>query len=639
MGYKGNNLLIKFIDSENESFNTIYDTIKFFAIKYRGSLEFLKDELPYVELEDINFKYVFNVTIKENLVKFNVIVEGDFVYRTHGKRYDDIDYDQGYQWFNLHCEMSITDKLENFKILNIDFYAKEKQKGLQYRATADLVPIISKKDFDEEATKFLEKWCPQALREPICLPIKNIVEKSMGLTIIDDVQLTSDLSIFGQICFASGEINVFNKDNNSLVKMSVNRGTILIDPSVYFLRCLGCANNTIAHEAFHWERHRIYATVRSILTKQQIIAQRCPIAPVGNLVRDTLSNEEDWMEWQANGIAPRILMPKQMTEKKIKELVEKYNYIPTTLNSYEVLMKIINELAEFYKVSKQSAKIRMIELGYPEATDVYNYDNDCLYYSKQISFSDMISEYKNNKEFKTLFEMELFRNVEGYFIINTPDYWEYTKKGEYKLTDYAKKNLHECSLSFEYNMVELFEFNRERGILYKGKRKPRTTRIFSPIYNQASIDKALEVVPIYQKQIEAAKEFGDETMAQMLVRFMKQKHWQSSIFQEKTGLTSSTYRKIVNTPHCKLELPILVSICVGLGLPPAHARELLNKGGHIFGKTNPEDIAYDAIISGAVSDNILSCNAFIDEIEKKNAGSKIRRLGSIFYNDKKDLAQ
>ena len=38
------------------------------------------------------------------------------------------------------------------------------------------------------------------------------------------------------------------------------------------------------------------------------------------------------------------------------------------------------------------------------------------------------------------------------------------------------------------------------------------------------------------------------------------------------------------------------------------------------------------IISGAVSDNIVACNAFIEELEKKNPGSKIRQLGSQFYD-------
>jgi hypothetical protein len=108
------------------------------------------------------------------------------------------------------------------------------------------------------------------------VPMKEIAKK-MGLTIITDTHLTKDLSVFGQICFADGEINTYNEEQSCYIKTSVKRGTIFIDPNTYFLRCLGCVNNTIAHEAFHWERHRVYATVKNILTKKHIVAQRCPI--------------------------------------------------------------------------------------------------------------------------------------------------------------------------------------------------------------------------------------------------------------------------------------------------------------------------------------------------------------------------
>jgi hypothetical protein len=637
LSYTGKDLLLKFVEKESDSFNAIFDAVNGYALAHKRSL-FRKDALQNGRIEpddtDIDYKFADNIIIENDNVTFDLVLESTFTAQYKSK-YDWEDESETI-WLRLSCKMVIKDKLISFKVDEIDEYERKNYNKDTNQATASFVPIISREKFDAEAEGFLNKYYPQALKDPICLPIKEIAEKIMGLTIIDNMQLTKDLSIFGQICFASGEINTYDNEMKALVKTQVKRGTVFIDPNTYFLRCLGCANNTIAHEAFHWDRHRIYATVKSILIGQQTVAQRCPTAPKDNLIRNLLTNDEDWMEWQANGIAPKILMPKEATERKIKELVNKYNYITKAseeLDSYQILIKIINELSEFYQVSKQAAKIRMIELGYPEATDVYNYDKDCLYYSKTISNINFLSEYKSNEEFRILFEMGLFRNVEGFFVIDTPTYWNYTDKGEYKLTNYAKENINECSLSFEYNIVELFEFNRERGILYKGQRQPRPVKIFSPKFNQASIDKALDVVPIYQKQIEAAKELGDETMAQMVVRYMKIKHWQNSIFEERTGLLSSTYRKIVNSPNCKLELPIVISICVGLGLPSAHARELLSKAGHILGKTNPEDIAYDAIISGGVGSDIISCNAFIEEIENINAGSQIRRLGSQSYNE------
>lgn len=37
--------------------------LSFFAIKNRSGFEFLRDETSYIEMKDIDFKYVFNVAI------------------------------------------------------------------------------------------------------------------------------------------------------------------------------------------------------------------------------------------------------------------------------------------------------------------------------------------------------------------------------------------------------------------------------------------------------------------------------------------------------------------------------------------------------------------------------------------------
>ena len=628
--YGRNSELAKFIMSQSDSYNAIADAVKNYAVCNRRELDFLDDQNTFIEFEDIDFKYALNVTIDDNTVEFDAVIEGSFSYKT-GNRSSDFGDRYGSQWFGLHCVMYITDKLERFNVVRIETYTNEKRKNLPNAATADFVPVIHKKDFDDEATKFLQKWYPQALLQPMPVPMREIAQKRMNLTVIDDIPLTKELSVFGQVCFASGTIKTYDKSSNVLVDTAVERGTVLIDPNTYFMRCLGCMNNTLAHEAFHWERHRIYATFKSILTKQSIVAQRCPTTPKGNFVRDNLSSDEDWMEWQANGIAPKILMPKEPTEWKIKELTTAYGY--TSLSpDFDKLKGIIDELSAFYGVSKQAAKIRMIELGYPEANGVYNYDSDCTLFSKEIMPIDAYTEYGDNEEFRVLFDMGLFRNVEGHFVIDTFAYRMESIDGGYVLTEYARENLDECTLTFEYNIAELFEFNRKSGVLYREKQR-RTARpsqgLFAPKYNQAVIDKALAEVSEAQRQIEAAQAFGDATAAQTIAAYMERAKpkWNSTIFQERTGLSKNEYSKITTKPNRNFELPTIVSICVGLKLPTEHARDLIAKARFALGKSSPEDIAYSMIISGMVSDNILACNAFIEELEQKNPEFKIRKLG------------
>ncbi|NCB55475.1 MAG: ImmA/IrrE family metallo-endopeptidase, partial [Epsilonproteobacteria bacterium] len=463
------------------------------------------------------------------------------------------------------------------------------------------------------------------------VPMRDIVERRMGIKVIDDVQLTKDLTVFGQVCFSDSTINVYDENTDAYVPLEVRRGTIFIDPNTNFLRCVGCGNNTLAHEAFHWWRHRIYATVRGILRKENHISYRCPTAPSRIHTTRATPSDTDWMEIQANAIAPKILMPRTQTETKVKQLVAFFGYNEGT-SDYDTMRRIIDELADFYSVSKQAAKIRMIELGYPEAAEVYNYDVDCFYTSHEITEADAFHEAQTNEDFKALIDMELFHFAEGYFVINTDKYAIQGESGEYRLTDYARENLADCALNFRYDALDLvFALNRESGVMYKQSRTPRPVTIFTPEYNEELVSKALDEVPAALKSFDDAKALGNETVAQILARYMKQKKWNSSTFQTRTGLKSGHYSKTNTNPNRVYELPILVSICVGLDLPHGVSREILEKAGFKLNPAILEQSLYDYILSPAGSRNIPACNEFLQKAAEQRK-EKVRPLGSGFYD-------
>ena len=135
----------------------------------------------------------------------------------------------------------------SLRITNPEIYEKKNFQPEEGRATARLVPIISRPEYDKEAEAFLTKYYPAALTTPMSVPMEEVVAK-MGLTVIKDQVLTAEHAIFGQICFLDGEITVFDEEKRQYIKRAVNRGTIFIDPQTYFLRNLGCGNNTLAHE-------------------------------------------------------------------------------------------------------------------------------------------------------------------------------------------------------------------------------------------------------------------------------------------------------------------------------------------------------------------------------------------------------
>ena len=221
---------------------------------------------------------------------------------------------------------------------------------------SSLVPHISKDQFDDVATEFLTEYCPEALTHPMAVPIVTIARKKMGLRIVAEYRLSEDFSIYGQICFNSGLVPVYFKDEDEFRDIKVRRGTILIDPDTLKERNIGCLNNTVAHECVHWYKHRKYHMYNLGAGNAKVVAFRYPIIERNEALQEQWT-DEDWMEWQANGIAPRILMPRQTFQAAIDMILEDSDRdsVPDWW--------VINKLADFYKVSKQSAEIRIAELN------------------------------------------------------------------------------------------------------------------------------------------------------------------------------------------------------------------------------------------------------------------------------------
>jgi len=224
-------------------------------------------------------------------------------------------------------------------------------------------PRIPKSEFDNEAKLFLEKYYPEALLQPMPVPILEIARKKMGLQVIER-HLSEDLSILGQMCFNTGITDIYDKENDEYKRVKVRYGTILIDPDVLVMRNEGCMNNTLAHECFHWHKHRDYHIAVSIRESTNAVSQYCDF-----MVRDEATQsawtDEDWMEWQANNIAPRILMPLEPFRTMVQKYFAEYHRNSSVRKShYSAYVWVVNSLSEFFKVSKQSTRIRLEETDY-----------------------------------------------------------------------------------------------------------------------------------------------------------------------------------------------------------------------------------------------------------------------------------
>jgi len=461
----------------------------------------------------------------------------------------------------------------------------------------------------------------------MAVPIEKIVKEKMGLNILQGNRLTDDFSLFGQICFSKGNVKVYDLLGDAYHDVEVERGTILIDAYTYWERNIGCVNNTVAHEALHWHRHRMYAAIKSILRGEKLIACRCP----------TKSNEkqgngdwsdEDKMEWQANKIAPRILMPIETVRIKIEVLYQKYDFYNNDSEKAAILECVIDELADFFKVSKQSAKIRMLDLGYKEAASVYNYENGFTPYFSSISTRDAFYEYCDNEEFRRVIDTGLFCYADGYFAINDEKYVTASDDGGYSLTDYAWSNLAECTLQFTNRRVNMREHGRYHVDAFH-RTNPNAYEKF-PHYDSdrnVSVVDTAEDLRKKREEFEAQYEIHKaitKTFWQRAYEIMEAKHWNSSIFADKTLLNEIAYSRAKNNYDSIPDIRTVMAICAGLDLDIALTNELLSLAGHTLSNSR-EHQAYGFIITGYKGKSINERNEFLQTLELPPLGTKQRQ--------------
>lgn len=214
--------------------------------------------------------------------------------------------------------------------------------------TETLLPYIPPADYDKIATEFLETYFPDALYKPQSIPILDIARNEMGLD-VKFICLSEEQDIYGMTIFSDGIVEVYIPEEGIYEEKVVKMKTVLIDPEAVKKTNIGCLNNTIAHECVHWYKHRMYYRMQKYTLPKKAKYCKCRLCDLG-----VTANDEEIMETQAVGIAPRILMPKD----SFLEVAKQYDLV-----SVQKSWRAISEIAHFFNVSKQSATIRLQECG------------------------------------------------------------------------------------------------------------------------------------------------------------------------------------------------------------------------------------------------------------------------------------
>lgn len=420
-----------------------------------GSVEMIDGRIERVYVEDRpGMRVAFDVGFEIDLD----ISEGDY-------HYDESE--EKSIWIRIPCEGDLSCGLADWTVDEERIKLYNPGKTPVNSLSDALVPFIPYDQLDKEATQFLKDNYPEALKitprgePPVFVDPQKIAAK-LGLT-VEMKRIREDTSVFGQLYFSDTEADLYNAELGENVPTHVDGKTILVDPKMFLLRNLGSVNNTIIHECVHWVKHQKVFVLEKLFNAD---ASHISCEVVGGAASQVAKSATEQMEKQANQLAPRIQMPAEPFRAKANEYIGKFMRETNAKHTIDVMEQVICALEADFVVSKQAAKIRLVELGFDEAIGTFTYLDD--HYVRPHSFrkgslkvnqtfsvsaQDAAIERFVNPELRKLTESGDYLFIDNHYVYNAPLYVQSDEDGNLDLTDYARAHMDECCLIFDLKIT------------------------------------------------------------------------------------------------------------------------------------------------------------------------------------------
>lgn len=611
---------------EDVYYNQIFSKIKSYLFNNKGRLDLSTSVVPdpsYVELSDFQIMSINYHESDTDRIECKIAIRAEVEISGRGRR--DYESDSTECWLSIPFSATLKNGLKHVNIGYASEYSRELFRA-EDALTKYLVPYIYAKDLDKHAEKFLERYCPRALKEPMPLPIKEIVEQ-MGLTVY---HAPLPGGIFGRTYFNDTNVKVYgNKACTEIVEKSISSGTVLVNPDVFFMRNIGSVNNTVIHECVHWDKHYKFFELQKLLNPD-IQAISCAVVEEYKKKPNQLEDELSWIEWQANALTPKILIPAKTGKSKLSEILNRLrsSFHGHLRNGY-IMELAISEFADFFKVSTTAAKIRAVELGFEQAAGVFNFVDGKNYppFSFQkgslkkgqtfiIDRNNIIIESLFNQNLVDDFKAGRFIHAGGLFVINDPKYVSIIEDTEPALTEYALEHVDECCLVFDrttrvsshyddsfYRLCFLCRDADSKSFV-EAKFNPREGK------NEDVQKRAREMATIAAE----AKRISDilaeipSSFCGTLDYHIKRRKYTNEKLEERTGISSRMLQDYRNKKDAKPTLQSVLALCIGLNLHPSFSYDLIAKAGYNIMTASEEFLVYRYLIDNHHMENIFMWN-------------------------------
>lgn len=575
-----------------------------FVDEHSDDLESLGVELRNVhragelEIQNVRVEHVWAIDRPGSEVGFDVALSVEFIVNEGDYHYDD--YDEYTIWLMLSCVGDIDQRLDDCLINEVSLYSKRNR--TQSELDDSLVPYIAYENLEAVAHKFLEEFYPEALRktpfgQPPVLVDPQVLAERLDLQ-VEIRHIKENSSVFGQLFFESAETMLYNAKTEKEEPHRINAGTILVEPNLFFLRNLGSVNNTIVHECVHWVKHK-KAFALAKLYNSDISSISCEI--VGGASSPVSKTATEFMEKQANQLAPRIQMPAAPFKAKAKEYIAQFMRELDAKHAVDVMEKVIIQLEMTFGVSRQAAKIRLVELGFEEAIGTYNYVDG--HYVKPHGFKkgsvkinqtftigaqDAAIERAINPELKEKTSNGDYLFIDNHFVYNAPLYVQTGVSGNLELTDYARTHMDECCLLFDMRITSSIGAVYHTACFLNREQSHVTFEIkFHNGYENAPKERQVELRKRQQEEWMNIRRQMTDDPEQCMTLLLQ---WRELSYKGLGEIISRNPETISRTVkgQTKPNHKTAALICFGLNLPPEISKKLLQVLNCTLNPLDPE---------------------------------------------------
>ena len=620
---------------QDNYYNEFYNALNRYIIRKGDALDFksytVLDPSKF-KLSDFKICSVSFRNMEDHYVFFSTSILADIILKGFGRK--DYEADTTGKWFTVSCCARLLEGLREFQILDVDEYSKP-QFDREKTLTRYLVPYLYTEDLDKEAEKFLMKYNPEALETAMPVDIREVVGNMclhMYLAPLPD-------HVFGMSYFSSADVTVYKEPFGNTEVVHIEPGSVLIDPDDWFMGAFGeydNYDNTVIHECVHHDRHGLFFEMQKLLRGYDYSEDSlCCRTTVENPKNDPLSEAVRWIEWQACALTPRIQMPKKTAAGKFQEIYARKQQELAGNRVAIIMQDAVDEFATFFHVTRTCAKIRLSQLGYPQAMGTFNFTDgeyeEPYYFSPEAlkkgeTFSlnerDYHFLYTMNPDFRSLITEELFVYADGFACIKDEKYVFLNEYGSYSLTEYARDHVDECCLVFQAKTIyKAKEYDDSFFTECYLCREVDASLVVEEYFdlgqedNQSKADFARECRKI-KKQAEEIGKSADEVptgFVGTLKYHMDRKHMSIEDVSAYSDLSTVAVRNYLNGKVKSPGKTSVLALCKALNLNFMYSADLCKKAGHDLSQLSEENSLYMDLIVNHPMETIEQWNQKLEQ--------------------------